>query len=176
MIEEKFCYKHNSQPTRVTCSSCSNPICTKCMVSASVGYKCPDCSKVVTHSNQLSSKHYTYAVLSGLLAGIAAGFIWNCLKGYGFFVSMLVAYSVGFCVSKFITKVIGYKSDPRLKVLVGVFTVIGMVYNPIVIATNSISTSFVSIIIALTLFSFSSLFNILALVIAVWAAVRHLDF
>lgn len=37
------CYRHPGRETGIRCTRCDRPICTECMVSASVGFQCPDC-------------------------------------------------------------------------------------------------------------------------------------
>lgn len=37
------CYRHPDRETGVRCTRCERPICPQCMVSASVGFQCPDC-------------------------------------------------------------------------------------------------------------------------------------
>ncbi|MFE2041459.1 rhomboid family intramembrane serine protease [Streptomyces sp. NPDC059477] len=37
------CYRHPGRETGVRCTRCERPICPECMVSASVGFQCPDC-------------------------------------------------------------------------------------------------------------------------------------
>ncbi|WP_123524883.1 rhomboid family intramembrane serine protease [Streptomyces sp. 840.1] len=37
------CYRHPGRETAVRCTRCDRPICPDCMVSASVGFQCPDC-------------------------------------------------------------------------------------------------------------------------------------
>ncbi len=39
------CYRHPKAPAPVTCTRCDRPICTDCMVSAPVGWQCPECLK-----------------------------------------------------------------------------------------------------------------------------------
>ncbi|MET9433487.1 rhomboid family intramembrane serine protease [Streptomyces sp. NPDC006551] len=37
------CYRHPDVETGIRCTRCEKPICPRCMVSASVGFQCPDC-------------------------------------------------------------------------------------------------------------------------------------
>jgi membrane associated rhomboid family serine protease len=37
------CYRHPDRETYVRCARCDKPICPDCMVSAAVGFQCPDC-------------------------------------------------------------------------------------------------------------------------------------
>jgi hypothetical protein len=39
------CVNHPKVETRLTCSSCGDPICTRCMVATAVGQKCPRCAR-----------------------------------------------------------------------------------------------------------------------------------
>jgi membrane associated rhomboid family serine protease len=37
------CYRHPDRETGIRCTRCERPICPQCMVSAAVGFQCPEC-------------------------------------------------------------------------------------------------------------------------------------
>ncbi|MEF2527501.1 MULTISPECIES: rhomboid family intramembrane serine protease [Streptomyces] len=37
------CYRHPDRDTAIRCTRCERPICPDCMISAAVGFQCPDC-------------------------------------------------------------------------------------------------------------------------------------
>ncbi|WP_411075385.1 rhomboid family intramembrane serine protease [Streptomyces sp. cmx-4-7] len=37
------CYRHPETETGIRCVRCDRPVCPQCMISASVGFQCPDC-------------------------------------------------------------------------------------------------------------------------------------
>ncbi|MEU9250693.1 rhomboid family intramembrane serine protease [Streptomyces sp. NPDC048270] len=37
------CYRHPDRDTGIRCARCERPICPECMISASVGFRCPEC-------------------------------------------------------------------------------------------------------------------------------------
>lgn len=37
------CYRHPGRETYISCTRCSRPICSDCMISAPVGFQCPEC-------------------------------------------------------------------------------------------------------------------------------------
>lgn len=37
------CYRHPDRETGISCTRCERPICPECMISASVGFQCPEC-------------------------------------------------------------------------------------------------------------------------------------
>ena len=37
------CYRHSDTWAGVLCQRCSRPICTDCMITAAVGFQCPEC-------------------------------------------------------------------------------------------------------------------------------------
>src|SRR5688500_18470219 len=65
----QVCYRHPKNETAVACSSCDRPICTDCMVFASVGIKCPECAGQPTGVKRATSRARTSAAVgTGALA------------------------------------------------------------------------------------------------------------
>src|SRR3954467_4764450 len=44
------CYRHPDRKAGVSCQRCDRPICPSCMVQASVGFHCPECTKEAAKS------------------------------------------------------------------------------------------------------------------------------
>lgn len=45
MTDTKYCARHPSTETNLSCSMCGVQVCPQCMVHAHVGIRCPDCAK-----------------------------------------------------------------------------------------------------------------------------------
>jgi len=41
--EVPVCYRHTDRETYIRCTRCERPICPDCMISAAVGFQCPEC-------------------------------------------------------------------------------------------------------------------------------------
>jgi len=138
------------------------------MIPAPVGYKCPSCAKTKLGQLQdITLKQYIIGGLSGIIIGAGVGYIWYNLSVYGVLVSLLISYAVGLCVSRAISASIGNKIGVRVQLFAAIITIVSMVYNPIIFAIcllQGISFPFVCAYCVT---------EILAVVIAVWASIRH---
>lgn len=42
-VTQQSCYRHPGREANVRCTRCERPVCPECMISASVGFQCPEC-------------------------------------------------------------------------------------------------------------------------------------
>ena len=80
------CYRHPDRATRLSCTTCGNPICVECSHDASVGQKCPDCAAPapgarVIHARQtigrptFQTAPVSFVIMGITLAIFVAGFL-----------------------------------------------------------------------------------------------------
>ncbi|OGI02205.1 MAG: hypothetical protein A2Y25_04645 [Candidatus Melainabacteria bacterium GWF2_37_15] len=147
------------------------------MVQSPVGYKCPDCARTKpTHVEEITLKQYVIGGLVGLIVGAGTGYVWYNLSMYGALISLLVAYAVGYCISKAISFSIGNKLGIKIQLFAGIITIISLIYNPIIIAgyiMQGIFPNVASVVLAMSIWCTSCIIKLLAVVIAIWAAIRH---
>ncbi|CAO0827694.1 Rhomboid family intramembrane serine protease OS=Streptomyces microflavus OX=1919 GN=Smic_39110 PE=3 SV=1 [Streptomyces microflavus] len=62
------CYRHPGRETGISCTRCERPICTECMVSASVGFQCPDCVRQGSGTGHRPSASTPRTLAGGTLA------------------------------------------------------------------------------------------------------------
>ena len=105
--EPVVCVRHPDADTRLTCGKCGDPICTRCMIQAPVGIRCPNC---VTYefnpAAQVKSTTMFKASAVGIGTGFGIGLLWGIIGplvpfiGYAIFlISAGAGYLVGLAVS-----------------------------------------------------------------------------
>ncbi len=178
MSENMFCKIHKDTPTRLSCVTCGCLICPKCAVSATVGYKCPDCGKPEkTHVEIVSKKSFTLAIIAASLVGSFVGYFQMKFAAFGPFIAWAMAYFTGFIVARCITKVTGFKLNNSLPALAGTITFVSLACNPIIAMklqqhAGTLSFSMISLIFL----NLRNVISIISIVIGVWASVRHIRF
>ena len=75
---ELRCAYHPDMPTRLRCSRCSKPICTRCVVTTAVGQRCRDCARVrPTVTYETNAAILARALGAGVVAAVALGAAWG---------------------------------------------------------------------------------------------------
>lgn len=95
------CINHPDTQTRIACSACGNPICTRCMRTAAVGQKCPSCARPARSSRALGKpQHYVRAVGVGLLTAIVGGVAYAYIAAAVRFGGLILAGLLGFVIGR----------------------------------------------------------------------------
>ena len=140
------CSRHKGVSSSLLCSRCGDTICPKCMTVSPVGYRCPDCSKLIkiptyNLSKKLLVKVLVIAVFCGLLIGgilfvfvlsLRASSLRAYLNYYLFMASIAIS---GFFIGETVSLTSNRRRGRTLKYIssIGVLTSIGFL-----LATNVI--------------------------------------
>jgi len=83
--EEWGCYRHPYETAGVRCTRCDRPICHRCMITAPVGFQCPECVKgappVRTFRDVQRSGRQQIVVTTSLVAVNAVIFVFSLSGG-----------------------------------------------------------------------------------------------
>jgi hypothetical protein len=89
------CVNHPKVETRLTCSNCGDPICTRCMVATAVGQKCPSCAK---QTGRAKGNPEPQLLARAFGAGVAVAALGGVLLIATPFAGLLLALAHGFVV------------------------------------------------------------------------------
>ncbi|MBW3603327.1 MAG: hypothetical protein KY460_00205 [Actinobacteria bacterium] len=95
------CVNHPDVETRIACSTCGDPICTRCMHTAAVGQKCPQCARTPRSARALGKpEHYVRVLGGGITAALVGGVVYAQLLATVRFGSVIMAALLGFLIGR----------------------------------------------------------------------------
>ncbi|HEY9370278.1 rhomboid family intramembrane serine protease [Streptomyces sp.] len=111
------CYRHPDVETGIRCTRCEKPICPQCMVSASVGFQCPDCVRNGSGTGHAAGANQPRTIAGGRVAADGR-----------FVTKILIAINLGLFIAVLVAgdrlvdelSLIGYAFSPQLGEVVGV--------------------------------------------------------
>jgi hypothetical protein len=126
-----YCYRHPDVETRLRCSRCGKPICTKCAVRTPVGFRCPDCVR------EQQNKFYTGGGLDYIIAVIVAlplsliaaaifTFIIARIGIFSWIISFFAAPAAGGIIAEAVRRVVGRRRSRHLATIVAACLVLGV--------------------------------------------------
>ena len=81
MANQTYCSRHSDTVTSLRCGRCEDPICTQCMVSTPVGFRCRECAQVrPSPVYDVSTVYLARALGASLAIGAAAGILLAMLR------------------------------------------------------------------------------------------------
>ena len=127
------CVNHPKVETRVTCSNCGDPICTRCMVTTAVGQKCPRCARQTGRAKgnpepQLLARAFG----TGLVVAAAGGFPLLAVPVAG----LLLAIAHGFVVGAAVRWAARRRTHSWLGLVAAAAVIVGLVGLVLVLGGN----------------------------------------
>jgi hypothetical protein len=117
------CVNHPKIETRLTCSSCGDPICPRCMVTTAVGQKCPGCAR---QSGRAKGNPDSMLLARAFGAGVAVAAAAGLLMLLVSFASLLLAAAHGFLVGATVRWAARRRTHARLGLVAAAAVVLGL--------------------------------------------------
>jgi hypothetical protein len=117
------CVNHPKVETRLTCSSCGDPICPRCMVATAVGQKCPRCARQSGRAKGNPDAALLARAFGAGLAVAAGGGLVLLLVSVA---SLLLAAGHGFLVGAAVRWAARRRTHSRLGLVAAAAVVVGL--------------------------------------------------
>jgi hypothetical protein len=117
------CVNHPKVETRLTCSSCGDPICTRCMVATAVGQKCPRCAR---QGGRAKGNPEPQLLARAFGAGLAVAVLGGLLLVAVPFAGLLLALAHGFVVGAAVRWAARRRTHTWLGVAAAVAVLVGL--------------------------------------------------
>ena len=93
--DEVRCTYHPSEMTRLRCSRCGKPICSRCGVRTPVGMRCPECAGVRgLPTYRTDSSTLVKSIALSLVVAVVVGVSWGFIPQWNFYFSLLLGFGV----------------------------------------------------------------------------------
>ena len=125
------CVNHPKVETRLTCSNCGDPICTRCMVTTAVGQKCPRCAR---QSGRAKGNPEPQVLARAFGAGLAAAVLGGVLLVAVPFVMLALVH--GFVVGAAVRWAARRRTHAWLGVVAAVAVLVGLAGLVLVLGGN----------------------------------------
>lgn len=163
------CVNHPQVETRVSCSSCGDPICPECMVYTAVGAKCPDCARMPKSARvTLKPKRLLLAVAAGSGAAAVGGFLFGIAVSMIGFFSIIFAFGLGYAVGEAVSWGSGRYHAAWLATLAGVLAGLGVLFPFALVALGNHGLSGAAVSSVLAAGGFWKLIWVAAAVFGAW--------
>ena len=157
--EATRCATHPAVETNLRCSKCDKPICPRCLVQTPVGARCRECANLRRLPiYEMAPGHYLRAAGVSVVVAVVVGVIWPFIPVYGIF-SILIALAAGYVIGEVVSRSVNRKRGLALQVIAG---------------GGAFICYLVRSIIVLPIYSFFSIYGLIALAAAIFMAVVRL--
>ncbi|NBM14554.1 rhomboid family intramembrane serine protease [Streptomyces sp. GC420] len=112
------CYRHPDRETGIRCTRCERPVCPDCMISASVGFQCPECVRSGSGTGHAPSASTPRTIAGGTVPTGDPQLVTKILIGINLSVFLAVLATGGRLADAL--HLIGLALDPGTGELVGV--------------------------------------------------------
>ena len=152
-----FCANHPETETTLRCNRCGKPVCVKCVELTDVGYRCKDCIREQqdVFFNAETRDYFVVAIVSFVLAAIAAPVIEALLGILGLFFGIILAVvlgpMVGGVAATIIRKSVGRRRGRYMGIVAVVAIILGMLLGIIVAGFFGVGFAFIPIAVFLFL-------------------------
>ncbi|MDP9458295.1 MAG: hypothetical protein M3Q60_21530 [Actinomycetota bacterium] len=129
MAETMHCYRHPKRETRVSCATCSRPICTECMRQTEVGIKCPEDARLPrgARAGVMKPNQILWSLLAGVavvLLGLPVAYLVTGLVGAG---SLILSGLAGYGAGTLILRAGGRNGGPVAMTIAGIAVALAFV-------------------------------------------------
>ena len=123
------CATHPRTETYVRCSRCEKAICTACMISTPVGYRCRDCAGVRTLPQlNLRPVMLLRALAAAVGLVLVGGIVWALVFQSGFLMLLIMGGAAeGYGIAEGVSRAAGRRTSPALPYIAGVSAALSLV-------------------------------------------------